>query len=151
MRLAKSLTFVAATIVTSTWLVGPGASPAQAQIVRWRQVIGIIEKGNPVGVGAGQVTGGGQPWSTTRGEAQVNLGTGHLTFRVQGLVLAGGAGGAVVIGTPGPVTKVKGTLVCNVTGPGDSVLVDTPGADGVLGLPDAEHGARRIGDHGHPA
>src|SRR5262245_57475165 len=92
-------------------------------VLRWRQIVGIIQAGNMVGSGAGQVTGGGQPWVTRRGAAVVNLNSGDLKFFVQGLVLAGGN----AIGTPGAVTAVKGTLVCDTTGSatGDSTLVDT--------------------------
>jgi hypothetical protein len=82
-------------------------APASARaddVVRWKTVIGIIQAGNVVaGIG-----GGGQPWSTTGGEAKVNLRTGHLEFSVRGLVLAGGN----TIGTPGAINQVKGTLVC---------------------------------------
>ena len=92
------------------------ASPAAAQNVKWRTVIGIIQAGNLV---AG-ITGGGQPWSTLGGEASVNLSTGRLEFEVRGLVLAGGNS----IGTPDAITQVKGTLVC-VTG-ATPVVMDTP-------------------------
>jgi hypothetical protein len=97
---------------------------AQQDIVRWRDIIGIIQAGNIVGSGAGRVTGGGQPWHTSEGKARVNRGKGHVIFEVEGLVLAGGNS----IGTPNNVTQVKGTLVCDTTGSvnGDSVLVDTP-------------------------
>ena len=54
--------------------------------VSWKRVIGIIQAGNMVG----NITGGGQPWSTLGGEAHVNLRTGHVEFEVRGLVLAGG-------------------------------------------------------------
>jgi hypothetical protein len=90
----------------------------------WRQIIGIIQPGNKVGSGTGQVAGGGQPWTTAGGSADVDLATGRLQFQVQGFVLAGGN----AIGTPGGVTMVKGTLVCDTTGTanGNSTLVDTP-------------------------
>ncbi len=93
------------------------------ETMQWQQIIGIIQAGNTVGSGSGKVTGGGQPWHTTSGRAEVNLTTGDLQFSVQGLVLAGGN----AIGTPGNVTQVKGTLVCDTTGTGDgdSTLVDT--------------------------
>lgn len=107
---ALSLTMGAA------FLVGAFASPAAAQNVKWRTVIGIIQAGNLV---AG-ITGGGQPWSTLGGEASVNLSTGRLEFEVRGLVLAGGNS----IGTPDAITQVKGTLVC-VTG-ATPVVMDTP-------------------------
>ncbi len=106
--------------VLSIWLIC-AVSSAQAQMVRWKDIIGIIQAGNLVGSGTGQVTGGFEPWSTSGGSAKVNLRTGKLEFIVKGLVFAGGK----FIGAPAPITEVKGTLVCNVTGAGDSILVDT--------------------------
>jgi hypothetical protein len=100
---------------------------AQAQSVSWRQVVGIIPAGNTVGTGTGAVPGGFLPWTTTAGAAHVNLRNGETQFVVRGLVFAGGAPG-ITIGTPGPVTAVKGTLVCDVDGSasdGNSVLLDT--------------------------
>lgn len=93
-------------------------------VVRWRQIIGIIQPGNVVGSGTGAVTGGGLPWTTTVGVARVNLGTGHIQFVVKGLVLAGGN----AIGTRGDITAVKGTLVCDTdgsAGAGNSTLAQT--------------------------
>jgi len=92
---------------------------------RWATVIGIMQAGNTVGSGTGQVQGGGQPWSTLGGNASVDLRNGRVDFEVRGLVLAGGN----TIGTPGAITEVKGTLVCDTNGSaggGNSVLVDTP-------------------------
>src|SRR5262245_23785219 len=92
------------------------ASPAAAQSVKWRSVIGIMQAGNVV---AG-IAGGGQPWSTLGGDASVNLSNGRVEFEVRGLVLAGGD----TIGTPGAINQVKGTLVC-VNG-STPVAIDTP-------------------------
>jgi hypothetical protein len=92
---------------------------------RWATVVGIMQAGNVVGSGTGSVQGGGQPWSTLGGNASVNLRNGRIDFDVRGLVLAGGNS----IGTPGAITEVKGTLVCDTNGSaggGNSVLVDTP-------------------------
>jgi hypothetical protein len=104
----------------------PPAPPSLAETeVEWRQIVGIILSGNTVGSGTGKVTGGGTPWHTSGGSAEVNLATGDLRFAVDGLVLAGGNS----IGTPDGVTSVKGTLVCDTTGvlnSGNSTLVDTP-------------------------
>jgi len=105
--------------------VAPPAAPAADPNIRWADVIGIVQAGNLVGSGTGRVTGGGQPWSTTKGSATVNLNTGDIHFRVDGLVLAGGSG----IGTRDAITEVKGTLVCDTDGSadgGNSTLVDTP-------------------------
>jgi hypothetical protein len=110
------------TLVASLAVVAAGASwPAFADrdnTVRWQTLIGILQANN---VAAG-VSGGGQPWSTLGGNANVNLVTGHVDFEVRGLVLAGGNS----IGTPGAITAVKGTLVCDTDGSaGAPVLVDT--------------------------
>jgi len=87
--------------------------------VRWETVIGIMQAGNVV---AG-IAGGGQPWSALGGNARVNLVNGRIDFEVRGLVLAGGN----TIGTPGAITQVKGTLVCDTDGSaGAPALVDTP-------------------------
>jgi hypothetical protein len=92
------------------------ASAANADTVRWRTMVGIIQAGNVVG----NITGGGQPWTTTGGRARVDLAKGQVDFDVQGLVLAGGA----TVGNPGAINQVKGTLVCNAdTTP---VVLDTP-------------------------
>jgi hypothetical protein len=93
--------------------------------VEWRQIVGIIVPGSIVGTGTGKVTGGGLPWHTSGGHAEVNLTTGAIRFDVDGLVLAAGNS----IGTPDGVTSVKGTLVCDTTGvlnSGNSTVVDTP-------------------------
>ena len=93
--------------------------------VEWRQIVGIIVPGSFVGSGTGKVTGGGLPWHTSGGHAEVNLTTAAIRFDVDGLVLAAGNS----IGTPDGVTSVKGTLVCDTTGllnSGNSTLVDTP-------------------------
>ena len=94
------------------------ASPSRADnIVVWRTINGVAQAGNMVG----GIAGGGQPWSTREGEVLVELDSGSVEFEVRGLVLAGGN----TIGTPGPVTQVKGTLVC---GPGSAspTVIDTP-------------------------
>lgn len=93
--------------------------------VEWRQIVGILAPGLTVGTGTGKVTGGGSPWHSATGNAEVDLTTGNIRFAVEGLVLASGNS----IGTPGPVSSVKGTLVCDTTGVlngGNSTLVDTP-------------------------
>ena len=93
-------------------------------VVRWRQVVGIIQAGNVVGSGTGAIAGGFLPWTTTLSGARVNLATGQIQFLVKGLVLAGGNG----IGTRGDITAVKGILVCDTNGSaggGNSTLVQT--------------------------
>lgn len=117
-----------AIVVGSTIAAGAISQAALADsddTARWQTVIGIMQAGNFLGSGSGQVTGGGQPWSTLGGHASVDLRSGRTDFDVHGLVLAGGNS----IGTPGTFTQVKGTLVCDTDGSaggGNSVLVDTP-------------------------
>ena len=101
---------------------------AVAQTASWRQVVGIIPAGNVVGSGTGAIPGGFLPWTTTSGSARVNLQNGEIHFTVRGLVFAGGSS-TITIGTPGPVTAVKGVLICDNDGSasaGNSVLVETP-------------------------
>jgi hypothetical protein len=118
-------------------LIALGATAGEAKTIRWRSIIGIVEGGNTVGQGnfGFGVNGvlGGAPWSTLRGGANVNLDTGEVQFQVKGLVLAVGSSSFfglpdLPIGTPGPVSEVTGTLVCDRDGSvnGTSTLVDTP-------------------------
>lgn len=90
-------------VVASSVVLAARASADDATL-KWQTVVGIIQAGNVVG----GITGGGQPWSTLGGNAVVNLASGRVHFRVDGLVLAG----SDAIGTPGPITEVMGTLVC---------------------------------------
>ena len=103
--------------------------------VIWRRIVGILVPDSIVGrrapppdggcdIGVTCAVGAPAPWTTTGGRAEVDLGNGNLTFTVHGLVLADDFNVAS-IGTPRPVTKVKGTLVCNDTEPGFAELVDT--------------------------
>ena len=83
-------------------------------IVRWKSVVGVITApavDNPVG----GIHGGAGPWSVRSGRASVDLVAGNASFEVEGLVLNGGNSS----GTPGPVSAVIGTLVCN---PGSQTL-----------------------------
>jgi hypothetical protein len=122
-------------------LTGMHANRAAAKSLSWKTIMGIKEAGDVVGLGTGAVTGGA-PWETLGGSAGVNLSNGNFSFDVKGLVLAVGSifefqgndfptpppgFSGVPIGTPGPVTQVEGTLVCNVDGTNgaNSVLVDT--------------------------
>ncbi len=86
-----------------------------------------------VGIRHGSGWRRGPFWTTTSGDAEVDLKDGKIKFNVEGLVLAVGGNTTAMlsgldIGTPAGVTEVKGTLVCNVSGAtngGNSVLVDT--------------------------
>jgi hypothetical protein len=82
--------------------------------VSWETIIGtFFIPATPPATGSsntvGGIIGGGFPWSTLGGRADVNLSTGAVDFKVKGLVLAAGKS----IGTPGTLTDVLGALVCN--------------------------------------
>jgi hypothetical protein len=75
---------------------------------RWSGIAGVITAGaidNPVG----NVHSGTFAWTARGGRARVNLTSGVTSFDVDGLVI----NGTQFSGTPGPVTAVTGTLVCN--------------------------------------
>ena len=140
MQASWSKPAVGAAIVAAALLCPVQANADVGDTLQWQTIVGIIQAGNLVGSGTGQVKGGGQPWSTSGGHAMVDLRTGQVNFEVRGLVFAGGN----TIGTPLPITQVKGTLVCDTNGSaggGNSVLVDTPAV--VL---DAEGDARFSGN-----
>ena len=123
MRSTKLMVLVLTCGFIAFWLFSTSVL-AESPTVLWKDIIGIIQAGNVVGSGTGQLTGGGEPWSTMEGSAQVNLKTGMVKFLVKGLVFAGGN----PIGTPDGVTEVVGTLVCDTdgsAGTGNSVFVDT--------------------------
>ena len=104
--------------------------------VIWRTIVGIVVPDSIVGRRAPPPTGDcdigvtcacGCASALDRDERSRRSGildTGYLKFNVRGLVLADDFN-FVNIGTPGPVTKVKGTLICNDTEPGFAELVDT--------------------------
>ena len=114
LKVRRALLGVAAASLLTTTV--SARADDDGSVVHWKSVIGIIQAGNLVG----NIAGGGQPWSTTGGEAGVNLRSGELGFRVRGLVLAGGN----TIGTPGAINQVKGTLICDAGA--TNVTVDTP-------------------------
>ena len=77
-------------------------------VVRWDHVVGVITAQN-VDNPVADIHSGTFAWSAERGNARVNLATGATTLEVDDLVINGTA----FSGTPGPVTQVEGTLVCN--------------------------------------
>jgi hypothetical protein len=91
-------------------------------LVRWKSIVGVITApgvDNPI---SPKIDSGTSAWSVQSGTASVSLSTGAVFFQVQGLVF----NGTRFSGTPGPVTSVTGTLVCN---PGDTTqeaAFDTP-------------------------
>ena len=92
------------------------ATPAMAQGVHWSTIVGTFFIGGAPGTSAntvGGILGGGEPWSTLGGEANVDLVDNIVEFNVRGLVLAGGN----AIGTTDGVSAVQGTLVCNPSSP----------------------------------
>lgn len=95
---------------------GMGGGNGNRNSVRWQQIVGLAQAGNSVG----GIAGGGQPWTTQGGQAYVDLVNNIAVFNVRGLVLAGGS----AVGTPGPITAVKGTLVCGA-GTTSQVVTDT--------------------------
>jgi hypothetical protein len=95
------------------------AQPSDESVVQWERIVGVITApgtDNPV---AGIKAGAG-PWFARDGHARVDLSTGRASFDVEHLVLVGGNAS----GTPGPVTTVTGTLVCN-TGTTNQEILDT--------------------------
>jgi hypothetical protein len=123
----KSLV-VSALALSATILASTAVAGGTDDKLEWRSVIGIIQGNNVVGSGTGAATGAPGPWSALDGHADVSLKTGDVHFDVRGLVLAAGNS----IGTPGTVTQVKGTLVCDTDGNasgGNSPFVDTPLVD----------------------
>ena len=82
--------------------------PELGNAVRWNEIVGVITAlnvDNPVG----NINSGTFAWSVESGQALVDLSTGHTSFQVEGLVI----NGTTFSGTPGPITAVTGTLVCN--------------------------------------
>src|SRR5437667_5495624 len=97
-------------------------------IVRWKSIVGVITApgvDNPVG----GIHAGAGPWSVRSGHARVNLSNGDTFFDVDGLVLNGSNSS----GTPGPVTAVTGTLVCNGGTTAAAILDTRPGSLNVHG------------------
>ena len=94
-----------------------GACSAFAQTsntVRWQSFAGVITAQNVDNPVSANIHSGTFAWTVRGGSARVNLATGAVSFNIQQLVI----NGAKFSGTPGPITQVTGTLVCN------------PGADG---------------------
>lgn len=85
--------------------------------VSWKSIVGLSTApgvDNPVGA----IHGGAGPWTVSAGHARVNLLNGYTSFDVDGLVLNGSSSS----GTPGAITAVKGTLVCNSGGTSPAIL-----------------------------
>jgi len=107
-------------LATLALFLAPAVALAQTadfndNIVTWSEIVGVITAPNVDNPVAG-ISAGTAPWSTRSGRAFVNLTTGDASFDVEDLVLNGGNAS----GTPGPIDRVTGTLVCN---PGTKQLV----------------------------
>ena len=104
-----------------------GAFAQSNSVVRWNRIVGDITApgiDNPIGAAPNQIHSAPGPWTTRGGSAHVNLLNGEGSFDVDGLVLNGGNAS----GTPGGVTSVVGTLVCNA-GAANQAVADTPATD----------------------
>ena len=72
MKFLKLLGIATATLFASALLIAQSSSAVQAQELEWHRIFGIPEAFNVVGSGTGAV-GGGAPWTTTSGDAEVDL------------------------------------------------------------------------------
>jgi len=94
---------------------------ASESVVRWNDIVGVITAlnvDNPVA----DISSGTFAWAAQGGHARVNLSSGQTSFEVDGLNINGTA----FSGTPGPVTQVEGTLVCNAGTAQEAVLDTAP-------------------------
>jgi hypothetical protein len=98
-------------LVSLCLLLGASASFAQttSNVVRWQSFAGVITSQNVDNPVSANIHSGTFAWTVRGGSARVNLATGAVSFNIQQLVI----NGAAVSGTPGPITAVTGTLVCN--------------------------------------
>jgi hypothetical protein len=109
-------------ILSLAMLLAPAFSFAQQSddsVVQWERIVGVITAPNVDNPVAGIKAGAG-PWTAHDGHARIDLLTGRASFDVEGLVLVGGNAS----GTPGPVTTLTGTLVCNA-GTGNQEIIDS--------------------------
>ncbi len=98
----------------------PRDHPTNDAVVRWETIVGNITVSNNDAVGG--INPGTTPWSTLDGRAHVNLSTGHVSFDVEGLVLNGGN----ATGTPGGVTQVEGSLICDAGAQDQTIFTTAP-------------------------
>ena len=106
-------------------------------VVRWKSIVGVITAPGVDSPVAG-IRAGATAWTVRNGHASVNLNTGATTFEVEGLVINGSNSS----GTPGPVSAVSGTLICN-PGTTQTVLDTAPVSLNVHG--DAQFSGRLAG------
>ena len=108
-------------LVPLVLLLSPALVIAQesSDSIRWSEIVGVITAPGINNAVAGISSGAG-PWSVREGHAGVDLENGQVNFEVRGLVLNGSNSS----GTPGTITTVTGTVVCN-PGASDQVVRDT--------------------------
>lgn len=85
------------------------ATDSDDSIVTWKNIVGVITSqgvDNPVST---NIHSGTFAWTTRNGRARVDLASGATSFGVERLDI----NGTMFSGTPGPITAVTGTLVCN--------------------------------------
>lgn len=95
------------------------AQESSDSVFKWSQLVGVITAPGINNAVAGISSGAG-PWSVHDGHARVDLENGQVNFEVRGLVLNGSNSS----GTPGTISTVTGTVVCNA-GTSDQVIRDT--------------------------
>jgi hypothetical protein len=106
-------------------LMFASSAPALAQemgFVFWNDIVGVITAqgvDNPV---SANIDSGTFAWTTSGGHAKVDMANGTMSFGVKGLVI----NGTMFSGTPGPITAVTGTLVCNPGDPTQEAALDSP-------------------------
>jgi len=107
-------------------LLGATASFAQgmytSSTVHWRGMKGVVTALNVDNPVSANIHSGTFAWTTLGGHASVDLSTGDTSFVVRGLVINGTA----FSGTPGPITAVTGTLVCNAGAKNESASDTVP-------------------------
>jgi len=113
-----ALPFAITSFAQTNFAQTDSAQPALGTVATWSNLAGVITSPG-VSNKVGGIGSGTTPWTTSGGSATVTS-AGTAAFAVKGLVLDGGNSS----GTPGAVTSVKGTLVCN-PGAADQVVLDT--------------------------
>jgi len=107
-------------------LLGASASFAQGTSastpVRWRSIKGVVTSQNVDNPISANIHSGTFAWTTLGGQVSVDLSNGNTAFEVKGLVINGTA----FSGTPGPITAVTGTLVCNAGAENESTSDTAP-------------------------
>jgi hypothetical protein len=118
----KQLAVLGLTLVASAALADEKSFRGDnATAVRWRDIVGVITAQGVDNPATPKIDSGTFAWSTTGGQARVDMASGMASFDVEGLVI----NGTQFTGTTGPVSAVTGTLVCN-PGTDTEMALDTP-------------------------